>query len=148
MYDNSAHRIIFQIVSTGSRVVGRAFVEAYKQANASSKYAAAAGAAGTSNAFSDRKYGGLSLDEACRILNVKTPDSSGKLTGLTMDDIAAQYKRLYDANDPTKGGSFYIQSKVYRAHERLQAQLGKDEAVKETIENAREAPKVYKDKPS
>ncbi|KAF3926941.1 hypothetical protein ABW20_dc0106916 [Dactylellina cionopaga] len=143
-----AHRIIFQIVATGSRVVGRAFVEAYKQANASQKYAAAAAASGSTNAFADSKFSGLSLDEACRILNVKTPDGNGKLTGLTMDEVAAQYKRLYDANEPAKGGSFYIQSKVYRANERLRAQLGKDEAVKEEMASAREEVKVYKDKPS
>ncbi|KAF3913133.1 hypothetical protein AA313_de0202517 [Arthrobotrys entomopaga] len=137
-----AHRIIFQIVSTGSRVVGRAFVEAYKQANASHKYAAATAAAGHAR---DRDFSGLTLDEACRILNVKTPDTSGKLTGLTMEEVASQYKRLYDANDPAKGGSFYIQSKVYRAQERIASQLGKDEAVREAMASAREMPKVYND---
>ena len=65
-----------------------------------------------------------------------------------MEDVAAQYKRLYDANDPAKGGSFYIQSKVYRARERLQAQLGKEEVIQDEMASAREAPKVYKDKPS
>ncbi|KAF3929494.1 hypothetical protein ABW19_dt0201203 [Dactylella cylindrospora] len=143
-----AHRIIFQIVATGSRVVGRAFVEAYKQANASHKYAAAAATSGATNSFADRKFSGLSLDEACRILNVKTPDTGGKLTGLTMEEVAAQYKRLYDANDPAKGGSFYIQSKVYRAMERLQAQLGKEEAIKAEMDSARGDVKMYKDRPA
>ncbi|KAK6506031.1 mitochondrial import inner membrane translocase subunit TIM16 [Arthrobotrys conoides] len=141
-----AHRIIFQIVTTGSRVVGRAFAEAYKQANASHKYAAAAAASGTANSYADRGFSGLSIDEACRILNVKTPDGNGKLTGLTMEEVAAQYKRLYDANDPAKGGSFYIQSKVYRAKERITSQLGKTEMVNEEMAAARETPKVYKDK--
>ncbi|KAK6353100.1 mitochondrial import inner membrane translocase subunit TIM16 [Orbilia brochopaga] len=145
-----AHRIIFQIVATGSRVVGRAFVEAYKQANASHKYAAAAAngsTRGSSPALADRRFAGLSLDEACRILNVRTPDSSGKLTGLTMDEVAAQYKRLFDANDPAKGGSFYLQSKVVRAQERLQAQLGKAEAEAEEARAATEGVKMYKEKP-
>ncbi|RVD87467.1 Pam16 [Arthrobotrys flagrans] len=141
-----AHRLIFQIVTTGSRVVGRAFAEAYKQANASQKYAAAAAASGGANTIADRGFSGLSIDEACRILNVKLPDGNGKLTGLTMEEVASQYKRLYDANDPTKGGSFYIQSKVYRAKERITAQLGKDELVNEEMAAAREAPKVYRDK--
>ncbi|KAK6540043.1 mitochondrial import inner membrane translocase subunit TIM16 [Orbilia ellipsospora] len=137
-----AHRIIFQIVATGSRVVGRAFVEAYKQANASHKYAAAAAASGHPKG---RAIDGLTLDEACRILNVKIPDGNGKLTGLTMEEVASQYKRLYDANDPAKGGSFYIQSKVYRAQERISSQLSKDEAVKDAMASAREMPKIYND---
>ncbi|KAF3927025.1 hypothetical protein ABW21_db0204349 [Orbilia brochopaga] len=138
-----AHRIIFQIVATGSRVVGRAFAEAYRQANASSKYKAVHSA---NSHFADRRAG-LSVDEACRILNVKTPNGSGKLTGLTMDEVAAQYKRLFDANDPAKGGSFYLQSKVVRAQERLQAQLGKIEAEAEEARAATEGFQVYKEKP-
>jgi len=117
-------------------------MEAYRQASASQKYAAAAAARGetpTGASSSDRAHSGLTLDEACRILNVKTPDSKGQLTGLTMEEVTDMYKRLFDNNDPKKGGSFYIQSKVVRAKERVTAQMLKDEA-----KRAEESPGQYK----
>lgn len=42
-----------------------------------------------------------------------------------------RYTKLFDANDPKKGGSFYLQSKIYRAREALETEL-KDEGKKET----------------
>ncbi len=30
-----------------------------------------------------------------------------------------QYQRYFDANNPDKGGSFYLQSKVYKANEAI-----------------------------
>ena len=42
-----------------------------------------------------------------------------------------RYTKLFDANDPKKGGSFYLQSKIYRAKEALETEL-KDEGKKET----------------
>jgi import inner membrane translocase subunit TIM16 len=30
-----------------------------------------------------------------------------------------RYEKMFAQNDPAKGGSFYLQSKVYRAHEAL-----------------------------
>lgn len=85
---------------------------------------------------------GLSLEEACKILNVKPP-RSGKAD---MEDVMSRFKRLFDANDPKNGGSFYLQSKVLRARERIEMEV-KDSA--EAV--AREAelkegwkPKVYR----
>ena len=45
----------------------------------------------------------MTLDEAKQILNVDK---------LTPEEVEAQYKHLFEANDKAKGGSFYIQSKV------------------------------------
>lgn len=97
----------------GSRVIGRAFVEAYRQAQASAKYAKAAQ---TSGGPTINVRGGLTLDEAYKILSVK-PDAA---TGLSMETVAERYRILFERNDPKKGGSFYLQSKVYRARERLE----------------------------
>ena len=33
---------------------------------------------------------------------------------------------MFKANDPKTGGSFYIQSKIYRAKERLDLELGEN----------------------
>jgi import inner membrane translocase subunit TIM16 len=37
--------------------------------------------------------------------------------------VMDRFKRLFDANEPEKGGSFYLQSKVLRARERIEAEI-------------------------
>lgn len=56
----------------------------------------------------------MSLDEAMKILHVDE---------LNPEIIERNYKHLFEANDRKNGGSFYIQSKVYRAKERLDQEL-------------------------
>ncbi|KAF8540722.1 mitochondrial import inner membrane translocase-like protein subunit tim16 [Trichophaea hybrida] len=125
-----AHRIVAQIVLVGSRVLGRAFVEAYRQAQASAKYAKAAQAGTVSGGTTINVRGGLTLDEAYKILNVKPSTEVG---GLSTESVAERYKALFERNDPKKGGSFYLQSKIYRARERL------DQEIKRTAEKAKTA---------
>lgn len=140
-----AYRLVTQVVIVGSRIVGRSFTAAYKQAQASSEYARAQARinpdgvrAGRANAAS-----GMTLQEACKILNVKPPATGGKA-----EEVAERYKRLFDANDPKKGGSFYLQSKVVRAKERMDGELGKVVERAEQEEVAKEGfnPKIYKDR--
>jgi import inner membrane translocase subunit TIM16 len=114
-----AHRIITQVVFTGARVFGRAFAEAYKQASASQKFAAANQANGTGSA--SLSGSGLTLDEACKILNVSPP----KAGEANLAQVHERFKRLFDMNDPKKGGSFYLQSKVLRARERIELESHK-----------------------
>ncbi|KAH0607532.1 uncharacterized protein H6S33_002566 [Morchella sextelata] len=133
-----AHRIIAQIALVGGRVVGRAFVEAWRQAQATQKYAKAAAAGRVPDGqggASLRAHSGLTLDEACRILNVKPPQE-GKIE---IENVMERFKKLFDINDPKKGGSFYLQSKVLRARERIEAEVrAKEEKTGEW------RPKVYK----
>ncbi|BFZ55103.1 mitochondrial import inner membrane translocase subunit TIM16 [Savitreella phatthalungensis] len=111
-----AHRIIAQVVIVGTQVFGKAFVQAWKQAAANSaRVSADSGAGAGKDAIT--KSTGLTVEEACQILNVKK-DS------LTVADVLARHKTMFDNNDPAKGGSFYIQSKVLRAKERLEMELG------------------------
>jgi mitochondrial import inner membrane translocase subunit TIM16 len=42
-----------------------------------------------------------------------------------------QYKKFFDANDPKNGGSFYLQSKIYRAKECLDNELKAEEKTKD-----------------
>ncbi|KAK4619961.1 Mitochondrial import inner membrane translocase subunit tim16 [Fulvia fulva] len=136
-----AHRIISQVVLTGARVFGRAFAEAYKQASASQKYAASQ--AGNPTAANTLSSSGLTLSEACQILNV-SPPKSGQAD---VQKIHAQFKRLFDMNDPKKGGSFYLQSKVLRARERIELEVREAQAAKEREEEIRHGwrPKLYRD---
>ncbi len=67
-------------------------------------------------------------DEARKILNI---DSSHKAP-LSAAAIEELHRRFADMNDPAKGGSFYLQSKIFRAKEALlretetEAALSKD----------------------
>jgi hypothetical protein len=53
-----------------------------------------------------------------------------------------KYERLFELNDPGKGGSFYLQSKVVRAREALELELsggddpGPDNDGKESAQSA------------
>ncbi|TGO80286.1 hypothetical protein BELL_0010g00160 [Botrytis elliptica] len=131
------------LVITGSRVLGRALTESWKQAKASSAYQKAQqnGSASGGPTFSSN---GLTLDEACKILNVKPP-KEGKMD---MEDVMSRFKKLFDTNDPKKGGSFYLQSKVLRARERLEGEVRvKAEALEREAELEKGwKPKVFKDR--
>lgn len=129
-----AHRIIFQVALTGSRVLGRAFTEAYKQAAASSAYQKAQQKAGNTGGSAFGAAGSMTLEEACKILNVK-PTQGGQTN---MEDVLERFKRLFDVNDPQKGGSFYLQSKVLRARERIESEVRKAEELKSRDEELKE----------
>ncbi|KAJ1974003.1 mitochondrial import inner membrane translocase subunit TIM16 [Dimargaris verticillata] len=113
----SAPKILIQVILTGSRILGRAFVEAYREAAAQSASRAAGGAARGAADPITRKTG-MDLDEAHKILHVDK--------GATKESILKRYDHLFKANDPQKGGSFYIQSKIVRAKERLEMELSKE----------------------
>ncbi|XP_043830921.1 mitochondrial import inner membrane translocase subunit TIM16 isoform X1 [Dromiciops gliroides] len=57
---------------------------------------------------------GLSLQEAQQILNVSK---------LSREEIQKNFDHLFKVNDKSVGGSFYLQSKVVRAKERLDEEL-------------------------
>lgn len=86
----------------------------------------------------------MTLEEAVKILNVKPPQG-GKAD---VEEITERFKRLFDANDPQKGGSFYLQSKILRARERLEAEI---KTAQENMAHEQEVkegwkPNIYKDK--
>jgi len=90
----------------------------------------------------DGESNGLTLDEACRILNVRPPQG-GKTD---MNRVVARFKRLYDLNDPDRNGSFYLQSKVLMARLRIEAEVKakeEEEARQEELERGWK-PKLFK----
>ncbi|XP_053221627.1 mitochondrial import inner membrane translocase subunit TIM16 [Podarcis raffonei] len=107
-------KYLAQIVLVGVQVVGRAFARALRQEFAASQ--AAADARGRSGPQSEAasSISGLSLQEAQQILNV---------CKLNPEDIQKNYEHLFKVNDKSVGGSFYLQSKVVRAKERLDEEL-------------------------
>ena len=65
-----------------------------------------------------------------------------------LEQATERFKRLFDMNDPKKGGSFYLQSKILRARERIELEVRE---AKESAEREQELkdgwrPKVYKDR--
>ncbi|CCK73522.1 import motor complex subunit PAM16 NDAI_0G05390 [Naumovozyma dairenensis CBS 421] len=119
-----AHRAFVQVIITGAQVFGKAFGEAYRQAAAQS---VKQGASNAARGRTGRKaeYGGITLDESCKILNVEDT------ANLKPEKINERFKYLFEINDKDKGGSFYLQSKIYRAAERLKWEI----AERERLEN-------------
>ena len=58
-----------------------------------------------------------------------------------------RFKKLFDTNNPEKGGSFYLQSKILRARERLEMEFREIERKAAHDKELKEGwkPKVYKD---
>lgn len=58
-----------------------------------------------------------------------------------------RFKKLFDLNDPKKGGSFYLQSKILRARERIEMEAREAARKSEMDQQVKEGwkPKVYKD---
>jgi len=106
---------IIKIVLAGSQVLGKAFVRAVRQEIKMSEEAAKRHAQnkGTAHAAETARMG-ITLDEAKQILNVDS---------LNPEEVAKQYDHLFQVNDRTKGGSFYLQSKVVRAKERIDQEI-------------------------
>ncbi|XP_037649516.1 mitochondrial import inner membrane translocase subunit tim16 [Sebastes umbrosus] len=107
-------RYLAQIIVMGAQVVGRAFARALQQEFAASQAAAQARNSAGQHSAAASSITGMTLQEAQQILNVST---------LTPEEIQKNYEHLFKANDKEVGGSFYIQSKVVRAKERLDEEL-------------------------
>lgn len=107
-------KYLVQIVMMGAQVVGRAFARALQQEFAASQAAARARSTAGQQSAAASSITGMSLQEAQQILNIST---------LTPEEIQKNYEHLFKVNDKTVGGSFYLQSKVVRAKERLEEEL-------------------------
>lgn len=105
-------KIIAQLILAGSQVLGRAISRAIRQELEAARNAASKRPQNVPPPIQQHE---MPLDEAMKILNVEE---------LNPEKIEANYKHLFEANDRKNGGSFYIQSKVFRAKERLDQELG------------------------
>ena len=204
---HQAHRIISQVVLVGARVFGRATLEAWRQAAATSKYKASVANGADPMRAQTLQSAGLTLEEAAKILNVPVPqrialggrDVGGSNSGggrkgrparysgaskaksdadaetrmgaegeaeagaeagesgvepqmpaatnVDMEHVMQRFKRLFDQNDPKRGGSFYLQSKVLRARERIEMEVRSAEREAEMEREMSQGgwkPKVFK----
>lgn len=117
-----------RIIVYGAQSVGRAFVKAVRQEIEASRAAANQHRTNVNSQSKclDLSVKGMTLHEAQQILNVK--DLSN------IEEIRGNFEHLFRVNEKTTGGSFYIQSKVFRAKERIDRELQNklQEAIKET----------------
>lgn len=100
----------------GTQAVSKAFVKALRQEYAATQRAASkagGGNQGVEHAAANIKTG-ITLEEAKQILHVNE---------LNKTEVNERYEHLFQINDKSKGGSFYIQSKVVRAKERIDHEL-------------------------
>ncbi|KIJ39492.1 hypothetical protein M422DRAFT_210408 [Sphaerobolus stellatus SS14] len=132
----SSPKALVQIVILGSKILGKAFAEAGRQAIRNAKHRpalAASDAAGVNHATSGSPTDKLTrehrmtLDEAHLILNTKKDTD--------LQQILKNYDHLFKINslpvvETPQGGkaktpvySHYLQSKVVRARERIEAEL-------------------------
>ncbi|XP_034100797.1 mitochondrial import inner membrane translocase subunit TIM16 [Drosophila nasuta] len=105
-----------RIIVYGAQSVGRAFIKAIRQEIEASRAAASHHQMIKNKSTGhDLTLKGMSLNEALQILNVKDLSS--------IEEIRGNYEHLFRANEKATGGSFYIQSKVFRAKERIDREL-------------------------
>ena len=77
----------------------------------------------TSQGVANAARGLMAVDEALLVFNVPKAEFGSKSVATLKTSIDEKYARMFAANDPSAGGSFYLQSKVYRAKESLDAEF-------------------------
>ncbi|XP_023293738.2 mitochondrial import inner membrane translocase subunit Tim16 [Lucilia cuprina] len=110
-------KYLAQIIVLGGQAIGKAFAKALRQEIAASQEAArrsGGGRQGEKRSEANARTG-MTLDEAKQILNINDLEN--------LEQITKNYEHLFAVNDKSKGGSFYIQSKVFRAKERIDQEL-------------------------
>ncbi|KAH8363751.1 hypothetical protein KR200_011568 [Drosophila serrata] len=113
-------RYLVKIIGLSAQAMGRAFVKTVRQEIEAFHEAARLHQAHNKCAdddAADEKVKGMTLTEARLILNIKDLGDQ--------EQIKANYKHLFQANEKPSGGTFYLQSKVYRAKERIDQELTK-----------------------
>eukprot|EP00036_Acanthoecidae_sp_10tr_P018113 CAMPEP_0206300506 /NCGR_PEP_ID=MMETSP0106_2-20121207/7736_1 /ASSEMBLY_ACC=CAM_ASM_000206 /TAXON_ID=81532 /ORGANISM="Acanthoeca-like sp., Strain 10tr" /LENGTH=152 /DNA_ID=CAMNT_0053731231 /DNA_START=141 /DNA_END=596 /DNA_ORIENTATION=- len=113
-----AGRIIAQMVAMGLQVGVRVFAQVYQEvARGAAKGGGSAGAKQAVNegakAVRKKLSAQMPLEEAYKVLDLPPAASA--------EEIMTKYDHLFEATDRNNGGNLYLQSKVYRAKESIEA---------------------------
>ncbi|XP_017066800.1 mitochondrial import inner membrane translocase subunit Tim16 [Drosophila eugracilis] len=121
-------RYLAQIIILGTKMVGRALMKTIRQEVQAFEDAARIQETLKANEPTNRSVlaKGMSLVEAQLILNVKDLNDRAL--------IDTHYQHLFQANEKPSGGTFYIQSKVFRAKERIDKELARLDALAKLID--------------
>eukprot|EP00227_Mantoniella_beaufortii_P004015 CAMPEP_0197610296 /NCGR_PEP_ID=MMETSP1326-20131121/53036_1 /TAXON_ID=1155430 /ORGANISM="Genus nov. species nov., Strain RCC2288" /LENGTH=115 /DNA_ID=CAMNT_0043178799 /DNA_START=92 /DNA_END=436 /DNA_ORIENTATION=+ len=112
-----AARIIANLLVAGGSVLLKAASQAYQKAiaNAARNGVAQEAASGAAvNMFGKKS---MTIEEARLILGLNANS--------TLEDLMKRYQKMYDNNE--ENGTFYLQSKVQRAKERIEAEFQGEE---------------------
>uniref|UniRef100_A0A7S3DV35 Mitochondrial import inner membrane translocase subunit TIM16 n=1 Tax=Entomoneis paludosa TaxID=265537 RepID=A0A7S3DV35_9STRA len=107
-------RVVAQVIVPLVAVMAKALPAAYQQALQNARKSGMN--PNTVDAASSILRRTLDKQEAMQILNLSEAEA-------TSEAIQRQYEKYMASNDVSKGGSFYLQSKVYRAKEMLDKYL-------------------------
>lgn len=105
-----AGRILAQIILAGGTFMVRTFAQAYRQAIVNAQAGGGGTAASASRAVA---RGQMTAEEAAQILGVDK-------NSVKLEKLEDKFKRLWDQNNPEKGGSPYLQYKILGAKEVLE----------------------------
>ena len=128
MVKNLIARIIYQYGSQALNSVFRAYKETVKNApkggterKQQSKGDDQQKSSGPFGKFSFNNLisSPMTKDEALKILNLKESEASP-------ENIMAKFEKYFEANDPMKGGSFYVQNKIFYSKEFLMEKYPQD----------------------
>lgn len=75
----------------------------------------------------------MTLQEAQQILNIDTRQIANP------EILEKNFNHLFAVNDKAKGGSLYLQSKVFRAKERLDEEINAMKAASEKLKAKKES---------
>lgn len=117
-------KVVAQAAVMGISILARAIPAAYGAALQNAKKGgvdAATKASKGGGVFSKNK---ISVDEALLVLNIEKTEVKPEL-------IQKQFDKYFAANAVEKGGSFYLQSKIYRAKEQLDEFIEEQKRAKE-----------------
>eukprot|EP01083_Nonionella_stella_P064612 168604_1 len=104
--------VIAQLVATGASTFGRAFMQAYRHSQLHPPKTNGQTSGNATPAGMSRILGrGINPSDARALLNLPENFDSKQLQ--------KNFDRMFSQNDPQKGGSFYVQSAIYRAKESL-----------------------------
>mmetsp|Transcript_27869 Transcript_27869/g.67753 ORF Transcript_27869/g.67753 Transcript_27869/m.67753 type:complete len:159 (-) Transcript_27869:186-662(-) len=128
-------RVFKAALQAGAIVVGRSLrstlVGLYESATTGGAKRAPKSESEAAAAAASRPLKRIKREEALQILDIEEP--------FDRETLKERYEKLMDANSDKKGGSFYLQSKVFRAHERLNQDMeDEEELAKKTGEGEME----------
>ena len=106
-------RLLANLIIAGGSMLVKAASQAYQKAlvNAQRSGVAQEAAKGTAASVFVKKT--MALDEARMILGIDA--------GATLEEAMARYQKMLEANEKA---SFYLQSKIHRAKERMEQEFG------------------------
>ncbi len=106
-------RLLANFIIAGGSMLVKAASQAYQKAlvNAQRSGVAQEAAKGTAASVFGKKT--MALDEARMILGIDA--------GATLEEAMARYQKMFEANEKA---SFYLQSKIHRAKERMEQEFG------------------------